>query len=87
MISEWYKVFVWEFWWKEIDFVAKKWGEILYVQVCYLLSSEQVINREFENLLSINDNYEKIVVSMDESFWNTYKWIKIINIIDFLISN
>jgi predicted AAA+ superfamily ATPase len=50
-----------------------------------LLSSKKVINREFWNLLAIKDNYEKIVVSMDDSFWNTYNWIKIINILDFLV--
>ncbi len=84
LISQWYNVYVWEFWWKEIDFIWEKSGEKIYVQVCYLLSSEEVIKREFWNLLDIKDNYEKIVVSMDDNFWNTYKWIKNINIIDFL---
>jgi predicted AAA+ superfamily ATPase len=84
LISDWYKVYVWEFAWREVDFVAEKNWEKKYVQVVYLLSSEKVIEREFWNLLKIPDNYEKIVVSMDESFWNTYKWIKNINILDFL---
>jgi uncharacterized protein len=51
---------------KEVDFVAKKLGLTRYFQVCYLLSDEQVINREFGNLENINDNYEKIVVSLDD---------------------
>ena len=84
LLSDWYNVSVWELQWKEIDFIAEKNWEIIYVQVCYLLSSDSVINREFWNLLEIKDNYEKFVVSMDESFWNTYKWIKNINILDFI---
>ena len=85
LVSDWYEVTVWEFGWKEIDFVAQKDWEIKYIQVTYLLSSEKVIQREFWNLLSLPDNYEKIVVSMDETFWNTYKWVKHINILDFLM--
>ncbi len=80
LLSNWYKVFVWELWGKEIDFIAEKWWEKIYIQVCYLITSEDVIKREFWNLLEIKDNYEKIVISMDESFWNTYNWIKHINI-------
>lgn len=49
----------------EIDFVAQKGGNKIYVQVCYLLSTEETINREFGNLASIKDNYPKFVVSMD----------------------
>lgn len=85
LVSDGYKVYIWELWWKEIDFIAEKSWEKMYIQVCYLLSSDDIIKREFWNLLDIKDNYEKIVVSMDESFWNTYKWIKNINILDFLL--
>lgn len=85
LASDWYNIYVWEFSGKEIDFIAEKWWEKKYIQVCYLLTSKDVIEREFWNLLSIKDNYEKIVVSMDESFWNTYNWIRNINILDFLI--
>ena len=51
---------------REIDFVAIKDNSTVYVQVCYLLPDKKVIKREFGNLLAINDNYRKIVVSMDE---------------------
>ena len=51
---------------KEIDFIAEKNGHKLYIQVAYLLSDEQVINREFGNLQLIKDHYTKIVVSLDE---------------------
>ncbi len=85
LVSDGYDVKIWELAGKEIDFVAEKNGEKKYIQVCYLLSSEKVIEREFGNLLKIKDNYEKIVVSMDESFGNTYEGIKNVNILDFLI--
>ena len=49
----------------EIDFVAYKGKDILYVQVCYLLASPETVEREFGNLERINDNYRKIVISGD----------------------
>lgn len=49
----------------EIDFVASKGDESMYIQVAYMLSSEDTIKREFGNLAAIKDNYPKIVVSMD----------------------
>lgn len=51
---------------KEIDFVALKNGKTLYVQVAYLLSEKTTVDREYNNLLSIKDNYPKWVVSMDD---------------------
>lgn len=49
----------------EVDFVATKGGNTLYIQVTYLLGSEETIEREFGNLAGIKDNYPKYVVSMD----------------------
>lgn len=83
--QDWYKVFVWENNSFEIDFIWEKNGEKIYIQVCYLLSSEKTISREFWNLEKIKDNYRKIVVSMDKTFWNTYQWIENINLLDFLL--
>jgi len=51
---------------KEIDFVCQKQNEKLYVQVCYLLASEETIKREFGIYDTIPDNFPKYVVSMDE---------------------
>ncbi len=51
---------------KEVDFVAKKQGEKIYVQVAYLLASDETIEREFSALESISDNFTKYVVSADE---------------------
>jgi len=68
----------------EIDFVCERGGEKLYVQVTYILQDEKTINREFGNLLKINDNYPKIVVSMDEFTGNTYQGIKHLHMRNFL---
>jgi len=71
----------------EIDFVGKRQGEIIYVQVCYLLNEQATVDREFGNLEKINDNYPKIVVSMDEFAGNTRKGIQHRNLKDFLSGN
>jgi predicted AAA+ superfamily ATPase len=68
----------------EIDFVCERGGEKLYVQVTYILQDEKTKDREFGNLLKINDNYPKIVVSMDEFSGNTYEGIKHLHIRKFL---
>jgi hypothetical protein len=49
----------------EIDFVAEKGGRTLYIQVTYLLADGSTIEREFGNLMKIQNNYPKYVVSMD----------------------
>ena len=51
---------------KEIDFVCDKRGEKLYVQVAYLLASEETVSREFGVYDSVRDNFPKYVVTMDE---------------------
>jgi len=81
----WYNVTVWNLWDLEIDFVAEKWNEKIYVQVAYLISDEKVASREFWNLLKLKDNYTKYVVSMDEILTNNYEGIIHMNIKDFLI--
>lgn len=70
---------------KEIDFVCEKQGEKLYVQVCYLLASEETVKREFGAYGSIRDNYPKYVVSLDE-FDMSRDGIKHRNIRDFLLA-
>ena len=60
-----YHVFVGQMFKAEIDFVAEKAGSTLYVQVTYLLSSQETIDREFGNLQLIKDSHPKFVVSMD----------------------
>lgn len=51
----------------EIDFCLLKGGDYKYVQVAYLLSDKKIIEREFGNFRGIRDNYEKMVISLDES--------------------
>lgn len=70
---------------KEIDFVCRKQGEKLYIQVTYLLASKETIDREFGVYDSICDNYPKYVVSLDE-FDFSRNGIKHRNIRDFLLA-
>ena len=51
---------------KEVDFVAMKDDRVIYLQTTYMLETEQTIEREYSPLLSIKDNDEKYVVSLDE---------------------
>lgn len=60
-----YKVYVGSLKSTEIDFVALKGDTRFYIQSTYLLASEETIEREFGNLAVINDNYPKMVISMD----------------------
>lgn len=69
----------------EIDFVAEKQGEKIYVQVTYRLDNEQIIEREFGNLLSIDDQYPKYVVSMDEFWKDSIEGVRHLYISDFLM--
>lgn len=68
----------------EVDFIAKKSSDKIYVQVTYLLSGEETVAREFESLEKIPDNYPKFVVSMDE-INRGRNGIKHMNIRDFLL--
>lgn len=49
----------------EIDFVAEKGGTSVYIQVTYLIADDNTMEREFGNLLKIQDNYPKYVISMN----------------------
>lgn len=60
-----YTVYVGQMMKSEIDFVAEKTGNTIYVQVTYLLQSQETIDREFGNLKLIKDSHPKYVVSMD----------------------
>jgi len=71
---------------REIDFIAVKDNEKMYIQVTYLLESEQTIKREFTPLLDIPDNYPKLVLSMDSFFGEDYQGVRCMNLVDFLLS-
>lgn len=68
----------------EVDFVCKKNDETIYIQVSYLLASEDTKEREFSVLENIKDNYPKYVLSMDE-FDMSRNGIKHVNLIKFLV--
>lgn len=71
---------------KEIDFVCEKHDNRIYVQVTYLLSSPETIEREFSPLMDVPDKYDAYVLSMDE-FDMSQNGIKHKNIIDFLLDD
>ena len=81
-----YNVFIGKIKNLEIDFVAEKNGEYIYIQATYILKDESTVEREFGNLLKIKDNYPKFVVSFDDfKTPNTYMGIKHYTLLDFLL--
>ena len=81
-----YKVTVGKAGKKEIDFIAEKQGQKLYIQVAYLLASAETIRREFGAYDAIKDNYPKYVVSYDE-FDMSRDGLKHRNIREFLLTD
>lgn len=69
----------------EIDFIAEKEEEKVYIQVCETMMGEETRERELKPLKLIKDNYEKIVLSMDKIFLENIDGIKSINLIDWLL--
>lgn len=87
LIRREYKVYIGKVGDTEIDFVAEKPNEKLYIQVTESLSQKETLERELRPLKLIKDNYEKIILSMDKSYITSYDGIKTINIIDWLIKD
>lgn len=79
LVRQGYKVTVGQMYATEIDFVATKGDNTIYVQASYLISEESTFQREFGNLQKINDNYPKYVVSMTP-FMDSSKYEGIIHI-------
>ena len=71
----------------EVDFVAENPNTIKYYQVTKTIVTEEVRKRELRSLESINDNYEKIILTLDKPFSKDYNGIKVINIIDWLLED
>lgn len=82
-----YKVTVGSINGKEIDFVAENRNEKMYVQVTYVMGSEDTITREFEPLTAIRDNYPKFVISMLDEIDMSRDGIQHVNIREFLKGN
>ena len=70
----------------EVDFVAQKQNDRLYVQVTQEIKSEKTEKREYKRLLEIRDNYPKYVLRTDEFVGGNYQGIKSMHIADFLLS-
>ena len=71
---------------KEVDFVATKFNDKLYVQVTDSLMEDSTRVREFASLKAINDNFEKIILTLDNVFVGTNdEGIKVLNLIDWLV--
>lgn len=81
-----YKVYIGKTTDGEVDFVASRQGEKLYVQVTQEIHSEKTEKREYERLLEIKDNYPKYVLRTDEFASGNYEGIKTTHIADFLLS-
>lgn len=71
----------------EIDFVATRQNEKLYVQVTQRIESEKTEKREYERLLEIRDNYPKYVLRTDEFVGGNYEGILTMHVADFLLSD
>ena len=80
-----YEVFVGVLGDKEIDFVVMKNNQVKYIQVALTVLNKKTQAREFGNLLKINDNYEKVVVTLDQ-VGSEIKGIKHLRLNDFLIN-
>ena len=69
---------------QEIDFVAEKNGERIYVQATLTINEEKTLEREFGNLLKIGDNYPKYVVTLDEFDGNTFEGVQCLSLRRFI---
>ena len=71
----------------EIDFIAKKQSEKLYVQVTREITSPETEQREYSRLLEIRDNYPKYLLTTDNFAGGNYEGIKTMHVADFLLSS
>lgn len=80
-----YRVYIGKVGDTEVDFVAEKPDDKLYIQVTESMLSPETRERELRPLRQIPDNYEKIVLSMDRNFINSYDGIRSLNLMDWLL--
>lgn len=81
-----YKVTIGKYQDNEVDFVAEKHGTFTYIQVTADMVSKETFDREMKPLYAIQDNYEKVVLTLDKLTVGNYDGIKVINIIDWLLN-
>ena len=70
---------------KEIDFIAERKGEKIYIQVAVRITEKQTMEREFGNLLAIKDNYPKYVITLDEYSGSSFEGIIHVPLRKFLV--
>lgn len=88
LIRNGWTVYVGQLYSAEIDFVAEKGGKTIFVQVSYLIMSEETEKREFGNLMAIKSNHEKMVISMNPlNTESDYQGIKHLHLREFLKRN
>lgn len=87
LLRKGYEVYVGKYNDLEIDFVAVSPNEKIYYQVTRSLLSEDVENREKKSLLAINDNYKKVILTMDMAYNKIIEGIEVKNIVDFLLES
>ena len=71
----------------EIDFIATRQNDKLYIQITKEIKSEKTEKREYDRLLEIGDNYPKYLLTTDDFAGGNYQGIKTMHIADFLLSN
>ena len=86
LIRRGYEVYIGKQAGHEVDFIAKKNNEYTYIQVTASMLDETTFSREMKPLKNIKDNYDKIVLTLDNFTIGNYEGIKIINIVDWLLS-
>ena len=78
-----YEVYIGKNGTKEINFVATKRDDRIYIQVCRELPKES--DREITNLMEIKDHYSKMIVTLDDYASGNFNGIKIVHLVDFLL--
>jgi uncharacterized protein len=86
LITRWYTVQIGRIGDLEIDFIAERKWEKCYIQVAYLLASQETVDREFTPLKKIPDNYPKLVLSLDRDWGAGQDGIERKNIEDWLLN-
>jgi len=87
LVRRGYDVYIGKLYRTEIDFVALKRNEKLYIQVAYKLQNEETIEREYKPLLSIKDQYPKYIISMEENRQDNYSGVNHLHLQEFLLAN